>query len=223
MYMILVGGGNVGFHLAKRLLAVGHELLMIEKSPEHAQRLAGLLGSENVMEGDGCEMLTQRDAGFNRADVVIAVTGEDEDNMVVCQMAKVVWSVDRVLARVNDPAHVDVFKRVGIDETVSATDIIYSLLEQQIMPDFVMPVGALGRGDFEVVEAELSSRSPVVGKAVRELILPPQTNLVWILRGEEGIGVSGDTTLMEGDIVVALVPRSHETDLRDLFSTATRV
>jgi trk system potassium uptake protein TrkA len=162
--------------------------------------------------------MTQRDTGFARADVVVAVTGEDEDNMVVCQMAKAVWEVDRVLARVNDPDHEELFRKIGIDETVSATSIIYSLLEQQISPDTLMPVGALGRGNFEVVEVELSTRSPVVDRRVRDLQLPPKTNFVWLLRGGDGVGVDGDTLLQAGDTVVALVPRDHATDLRGLLA-----
>lgn len=218
MYMILVGGGNVGLYLAKRLLAHEHEVLLIERDPRHAQRLASQLGEENVMVGDGCEMLTQRDAGFGRADVVVSVTGEDEDNLVVCQMAKTVWNVDRVLARVNDPSHEEVFHQIGVDETVSATGIIFALIEQQISPDVIMPVGALARGNLEVVEVELGPRSAVVGKEVRSLVLPPQTNLVWVLRDEQGLAVDGSTTLQQGDMLVAVVPRDHADDLREVLS-----
>lgn len=220
MYMILVGGGNVGLHLAKKLLSSGHEVLLLERDSRAAHRLAQHIGEENVMVGDGCEMLTQKDAGFERADVVIAVTGEDEDNLVVCQMAKAVWNVDRVLARVNDPDHEDIFAQIGIDDTVSATGIIFSLIEQQISPDVVVPVGALARGHLEIVELEIGVRSPVVGKRVRDLTLPAQTNLVWILREDSGIAVSGDTELRLGDMLVALVPREHADELRDLLEPA---
>lgn len=218
MYMVLIGGGNVGYHLARKLIQNDHEVVVLERDPRQAARLAQLIGEENVMVGDGCEILTQKDCGFNRADVVVAVTGEDEDNMVICQMAKVEWNVDRVLARVNDPAHEELFRHIGIDETVSATEIIYSLIEQQISPDVMLPVGALGRGDIEVVEVEISSRSPVVERAVRSLTLPPQTNIVWILRDDQGILVTGETVLRVGDLVVALVPRSHAEALRELVS-----
>jgi trk system potassium uptake protein TrkA len=153
--------------------------------------------------------------------VVVAVTGEDEDNLVTCQLAKMVWNVERVLARVNDPDHEEIFRKVGIDETVSATGIIFALLEQQISPDVVLPIGALARGDLEVVEVELGSRSPVVGHQVRDLKLPPQTNLIWVLRGDQGIAVNGDTDLQQGDMVVAVVPRDHADELRDTF-VATR-
>ncbi|MFY9233393.1 MAG: TrkA family potassium uptake protein [Fimbriimonadaceae bacterium] len=220
MYMILVGGGNVGLHLAKRLLANDHEILLMEKNPMQAQRLSALLGEENVMLGDGCEMAVQKQAGFGRADVVIAITGEDEDNLVVCQLAKVVWNVDRVLARVNDPSHQEVFKQIGIDDTVSATGIIHNLLEQQIMPDVVLPIGALGRGNIEVVEVQLSSRSPVAGKLVRDVAMPPMTNIVWLLREDQGLTVAGDTRLMAGDMVVALIPTDHADELRDVLAPA---
>ena len=217
MYMILVGGGNVGLNLAKRLLNHGHEVLILEKDSRNASRISTQIGEQNVMVGDGCEMTTQKDAGFGRADVVVAVTGEDEDNMVVCQMAKAVWNVEKVLARVNDPDHEEIFRKIGIDETVSATGIIFALLEQQISPDVVLPIGALARGNLEVVEVELGSRSPVVGHLVRDLSLPPQTNLIWILRGDQGLAVSGDTELIPGDMVVAVVPRDHAEELRETF------
>lgn len=215
MYMILVGGGNVGLHLAKRLLANDHEVLILERDSRQAQRLADLVGEENVMLGDGCEMLTQRDAGFGRADVVVAVTGEDEDNLVVCQLAKLNWNVERVVARVNDPSHVEVFSQVGIDDTVSATGIIHALIEQQISPDVVVPVGALAKGNLEIVELEVGPRSVAIGRKVREMQLPPQTNIIWILREGQGIAVDGDTTLETGDMLVAVLPRDHAADLRN--------
>lgn len=220
MYMILVGGGNVGLHLAKRLIANQHEVLLLERDVRQAQRLANLIGEENIMIGDGCELLTQKDAGFGRADVVVAVTGEDEDNLVVCQMAKVVWHVDRVLARVNDPSHEEIFAQVGIDDTISATGIIHALLEQQISPDVLVPVGALAKGNLEVVEIELSGRSTAIGKRVRELTLPSQTNLVWILRDGHGIAVDGDTILTAGDMLVAVLPREQAPELRTVLATS---
>src|SRR5436305_4142210 len=112
--MIVVGGGNVGYNLAKRLLDAEHEVVLIERDRIQSQRLATLLGEENVLVGDGCEMLTQKDAGFGRADVVVAVTGEDEDNLVVCQMAKITGGIKRVLARVNDPSYDEPFSKPGI-------------------------------------------------------------------------------------------------------------
>ena len=215
MYMILVGGGNVGIQLAKRLIARGDEVLLIEKDPAIAVKLANLLGDECVMHGDGCELYTQREAGFNRADVVVAVTGEDEDNFVVCQLAKEVWHTDRVLARVNDPSHEEIFREIGIDETVSATGIIYNLLVQQIATDDLVPVAALHRGNVEIVESILTSRSPLVDKAVSELDLPPGSFIVYVVRDGQGMQVLPETVLKVDDMLVALVPTDEAGDLRD--------
>lgn len=219
MYLILVGGGNVGMQLAKRLISKGHEVLLMEKSSSQASRLASVLGEESVFVGDGCEVATQKRAGFGRADVVVAVTGEDEDNLVICQLAKAVWNVNRILARVNDPSHEDIFQKIGVNQTVSATGIIFSLLEQQITMDELIPVGALMRGNIEVVEGVLSSRSPIIGKTVRELALPVGTNIVWLIRNEQGVLVSGDTVLQGNDTILAVVPKDHAEALRDCLLT----
>jgi trk system potassium uptake protein TrkA len=217
MYLIMVGGGNVGLQLAKRLITSGHEVLLMEKDHKQAMRLASVLGEEHVFLGDGCEIAVQKQAGFNRADCVVAVTGEDEDNLVVCQMAKVFWNVDRVLARVNDPSHEEIFQAIGVTHTVSATVIIFNLLEQQIANDDLIPVGALAKGNIEVVEAVLSLRSPVVGKTVRDLNLPNGTNIVWMIRNDQGLLVTGDTLLEESDTIVALVPTAQADTLKNLL------
>jgi trk system potassium uptake protein TrkA len=215
MYLVLVGGGNVGIQLAKKLLARNHEVLLLEKSLNTARRLRAHLGSDNVMSGDACDIRIQKEAGFARADVVVAVTGEDEDNLIVCQLAKEVHQVKRVLARVNDPEHEQIFRDLGIDDTVSATSIIFNLLEQQIASDELVPVGALHRGHVEVVESVLSNRSSLIGKAVRDIALPPGTFLVYLLRNGIGHQVSGETVLQEDDMVVALVPTESADELRN--------
>ena len=208
MFVLVVGGGKVGYYLTKELIESGHEVALMEKDRGRADQIRDEIGSV-VIAQDGCEGKYLHEAGANRADIVAAVTGDDEDNLVVCQMAKEVWHVERVLARVNEPDHESIFHRVGVDETVSATGIIYSLLEQQIQTDTMMPVGALGRGNIEVVEVRLGSRSPAVHKRVRDLMLPPQTNIAWALRGDQGLTVDGDTELLPGDVIVALIPRER--------------
>lgn len=215
MYLVLVGGGNVGIQLAKRLIALGEEVLIIEKDPSMVGKLANLLGDQYVMHGDGCEVYTQRDAGFNRADVIVAVTGEDEDNFVVCQLAKELWKVDRIIARVNDPSHEETFRQIGIEETVSATAIIYNLIVQQISSDDLVPVAALHRGNIEIVESVLSSRSTLLGKRVADLKLPSESFIAYIVRDGKGIQVNGDTVLMDDDMLVAIVPVSEAERLRE--------
>lgn len=216
MYVVIVGGGKVGSYLAKRLMSAEREVLLIEKNREIAEELRHTLG-DIVLYGDGCEAQVQKTAGFERADVVAAVTGEDEDNLIVCQMAKNTWGVQRTVARVNDPSHAWLFRELGVSATVSATDVLYHLIEQEITPDEVIPLAALKLGNIEVVEVTLTTRSPATGKKVRELELPPKTNMIWLLRGEEGLLVDGETTLQAGDTVVMLVPTEHEAALREIF------
>lgn len=219
MYLILVGGGNVGIQLAKRLIAREHEVLLMEKDASQARKLATVLGDEHIMVGDGCDLLVQKTAGFNRADVVVAVTGEDEDNLIVCQLAKQVWKVKRVLARVNDPSHEDIFRELGIDDTVSATGIIFNLLEQQLASDELVPIGALHRGHVEVVESVIGPRSSLLGKRVRDLQLPGGTFLVYTVRDGVGSPVTGDTDFQVNDMIVALVPTSRAEDLKKVLCT----
>lgn len=215
MYLILVGGGNVGIQLAKRLIARGDEVLLIEKDAATAGQLANLLGDEHIMHGDGCELNTQRDAGFTRADVVVAVTGEDEDNFVTCQLAREVWHTERVLARVNDPSHEETFRKIGIDETVSATGIIYNLLEQQISTDDLVPVATLHRGNAEIVESVLTSRSPLIDKSVDQIELPAGSFIAYLVRDGKGIQVTQSTTLQVDDMVVAIVNTNDASALKD--------
>jgi trk system potassium uptake protein TrkA len=215
MYLVLIGGGNVGIQLAKRLIALGEEVLVIEKDAATASKLANLLGEEYVMHGDGCEVNTQQDAGFNRADVIVAVTGEDEDNFVVCQLAKELWKTDRVIARVNDPSHEETFRQIGIEETVSATAIIYNLIVQQISSDSLVPVAALHRGNIEIVESVLSSRSPLVDRTVGEVKVPEGSFIAYLVRDGQGIRVQDDTRLQAGDMLVAIVRVADAEALRE--------
>jgi len=214
MYVIIVGGGNVGTQLAKRLISRGHEVLLLEKEMRQSHKLANALGEEHVMFGDACETLTQKTAGFSRADVVVAATGEDEDNLIACQMAKNIWHVARVVARVNDPTHEEIFKQLGIDDTVSATGFIFNLIEQQISTNELIPVGALHKGHVEVVESVISNRSALAGKPVRDLELPQGTFIVYVQRQGVGMIVDGNTVIQAGDMVVALVPIKSADALR---------
>lgn len=216
MYVIVVGGGQVGVHLTKRLQQAGREVLLLEKDSRAVPSIRVQVG-DVVMVGDGCEASVQKAAGFQRADVVVAVTGDDEDNLVICQMALNKWGVNRTVARVNDPSHMWLFRDLGISSSVSATDVLYNLIEQEISVGTVLPLAALRMGNIEVVEATLTARSPSVGKLVRELELPPKCNIVWLLRGDEGMVVDGDTRLQDGDLVVALVPTESEAALRGVL------
>ena len=127
MYIIIGGGGDVGYYLTKSLLKQGHEVLLLEKGLTRFQALNDELG-QAVVRGDACEARTMEEVGASRADVVIAVTGEDEDNLVICQVAKKRFKVGRTIARVNNPKHAEIFQKLGIDITVSPTRSILSLI-----------------------------------------------------------------------------------------------
>jgi len=140
MYIIIVGAGKVGVNLATLLLAQNHEVLLIEKDRTKIPELRNLFG-ESVMEGAGSRVQTLKEGGANRADVVVAVTEKDEDNLVICQLAKTIFHCRRTIARVNDPRHEDVFVKLGVDATVSSTRIIDSLIEEQVQAeDMVIPL-----------------------------------------------------------------------------------
>lgn len=217
MYCVLVGGGNVGYYLTKDLVAAGHEVLLIEKDRSRAARLIEEFG-EIAIQGDGCEVRQMEEAGFGRADVIIAVTGDDEDNLVVCQMAKRKFDVPRTIARVNSPANEAIFSKLGIDTTVSSTRIIFNLIEQEIETDQVVPLAALSRGNLEVVEIDLSNQSPVVGQRIGDVGLPAEAHIISIIRSDKGMLPNPETVLAAGDSVLALVNTDLESALRETFS-----
>ena len=217
MYVIIVGAGKVGYYLTKRLQQEGHEVLLMEKDKRRAYSLNEMLG-DTVLWGDGCEVRVMSEAGFGRADCIVAVTGDDEDNLVICQMAKGEFNVPRTLARVNNPSNEELFQQLGIDTTVSSTSLIFNLIDQQIEPGQLIPLGALKKGNIEVVAISVSERSPVLGKSVRQLSLPADALIISVVRGENGRLPSDDLRFEAGDSVVALVSASSEQAVHSIFT-----
>lgn len=217
MYVIVVGGGNVGYYLTKQLLTEGHEVLLLEKDRRRQAMLAEQMG-EVVVQGDGCEVRIMNEVGFGRADVIVAVTGDDEDNLVICQMAKKKFQSPRTVARVNDPANSALFETLGIDTTVSSTQIIFNLLEQQIEPGEIIPLGALKNGNLEVVAVNVSERSPVLGKTVRDLPLPGNALIISVVRQDNALLPQSGVRFADGDSVIALVAADEESQLRSTFA-----
>lgn len=217
MYIIIVGGGKVGYNLTKLLLAEEHEVLLIEKDKTKTGGLAREFG-ESLMEGNGSRVSVLREAGANRADVLVAVTGTDEDNLVICQVAKAVFKCPRTIARVNDPGNESLFSTLGIDATVSSTRLIDALIEEQVKAeDMVIPLVTLRAGNVEIIEVDLSRSSGMMGKKIREIHLPEGAIFISILRGDEVVIPKGDTELIPGDKVVALVKKEAEQALREML------
>ncbi len=216
MYVVVAGGGKVGFYLAKALLNEGHEVLVIEKDRKKCEVIAEDLGSV-VMRGDAAEASTLGDAGASRADVVVAVTGDDEDNLVICQMAKRKFNVARTIARINNPKNEHIFKLLGIDATVSSTDLIMSHIEQELPTRAMVHLLRLRQSNLEVVEATIPEGAKVVGRQLRELHLPPESVFLLIIRKENAIVPTGQITLEAGDEVIALTRVETESRLRDML------
>jgi trk system potassium uptake protein TrkA len=217
MYIIIVGAGKVGYHLGKFLMAEGHEVMLIEEDRSKVDTLS-LEFHDSIMQGDGSAVEVLKEAGANRADVVVAVTGNDEDNLVICQVTKLVFLRPRTIARVNNPRNEELFAGLGVDASVSATKIINTIIEEQVKAgDMVIPLLTLKAGDVEIVEVELSRSSPIVKKKVRELSLPPGSIFIAVIRGEEIIIPYGETEFQPEDKVIALVKRTSVQALREML------
>src|SRR6187431_787821 len=197
MYIVVVGGGKVGYYLAKELLEAGHELVILEKNGSRARQIADELGSI-VLNRDGCEGKHLAEAGANRATIVAAVTGDDEDNLVVCQMAKHHFDVPRTIARVNNPKNEELFKHLGVDELISPTRMILGSIEQDIPVHELLHLAALGEGELELIEAHLQSGSPAIGKSAQDLAIPEGCSLFAVIRDGIATPLRPETVLREG-------------------------
>jgi len=213
MYIVVVGGGKVGFYLAKELVEANHEVLVIERDPAKCAEISETLG-EIVMRGDGCEAAMHERAGTGRADLLLAVTGEDEDNLVACQVARHLFSVARTVARINNPKNEVIFRELGIDFTVSATAVILSQIEQELPSHPLIPLLTL-KGGFEIVEVKIPNDAAVVGRRLDAVELPNQS-LIWGIVDDGGNpkAPTADTVLHAGDEVVAVTLQESEEALR---------
>jgi trk system potassium uptake protein TrkA len=218
MYIIIGGGGEVGYYLTRNLLSQGHEVLLMEKNTARVQGLREELG-ESIFHGDACEARMLEEAGARRADVVIAVTGEDEDNLVICQVAKKRFNVGRTIARLNNPRNELLFQKLGIDISVSPTKSILSLIESELPGRRFVMLMTLKRAGLEIIEVSIPPISPVVGKKLNQVNLPRRCNLALIIRDQEPIFPTADTELQANDDVYALVTGEGEEELRSIFST----
>lgn len=217
MYIIIVGGGKVGYYLAKSLLTEGHEVLLVEKDPYKCAALTDEFGT-NILQGDGCEVPSMNEAGMSRADVVIAVTGEDEDNLAVCQVAKLQFDVPRTIARINNPKNERIFRRLGIDVTVSSTELIMSQIEQVIPAHSLIHLLTLRGMGVSFIELEIPANSPALNHPVRTLGIPADSILPLLIRGgNETIIPYGDTVLEPGDQVIAVTSEASESVLRRIL------
>lgn len=218
MYIIVVGGGRVGYYLTKALLDEGHEILVIEKDATICKNINEELGSI-CLRGDGCEVATLEEAGIGRADMLIAVTGHDEDNLVACQVAKHKFLIPRTIARIRNPNNEPFFKKLGVDVTVSSTNIILEHIEEEVPTHPLTHLLAIEDRGLEIVEVKIPQQSHTAGKSVSELSLPEGTTLVLVIpkEGKPNVPVS-NTLLQAEDRIIALTPPESEQSLRAALS-----
>ncbi len=213
MHILIVGGGKVGFYLAKTLLAHGHSVGIVECDRERCQALAAELGVTATF-GDGTDVEILRDAGAEEASYVAAVTGRDEVNLVICQLAKKRFLTPLTIARVNDPKNQAIFKALGVDATVSTTALAAQMIENALPLNGMRIFSVFQQGDVEIVEAELRPDSPVSGRQVADLRLPEDCVLITVLHGQSISFPRGRTILNEGDRIFALARRSRVDELK---------
>jgi len=212
MRIIIVGGGNVGYYLAKRLAADRHAVTLIEKDSVICAKIAE---EEKILviNGDGCDPDVLEEAGIERTDVVAAVTGDDEDNLVICQLAKDTYNVKRTVARVNDPKNEHTFNELGVDVPVDSTAIIAKIIEEEVSFKDVVNLMTFKRGKLAIVRVDLSKDSSVCGKKVMDIKLPGDSVLVSIIRGDDVIIPKGNTVLYPQDDIIALTTIENEQHL----------
>jgi trk system potassium uptake protein TrkA len=219
MYIIVAGGGKVGLGLATELLQGTNEVLVLERDPARAAQMSAELG-DSVMAGDGCETSTLDDAGVSRADLVAAVTGDDEDNLVICEIARS-RGVARTIARINNPKNELLFKKRGIETTISATQAILAQIEQELPTHEMISLLKL-HGGLELFEIKLPATSPVVGRAVREVLLPPESLIALVVDpGGSPRLPGGDSRLNGGDALVVVTHRESLDMLREALIGST--
>ncbi|MBU2536394.1 MAG: TrkA family potassium uptake protein [Chloroflexi bacterium] len=214
MYIIIVGGGRVGYYLARALLNEGHEVLIIEKTPRFCDIINEEMGSVCV-QGDGCEAAILAEVGTGRADMFVAVTGDDEDNLVACQVAKHKFNVPRTIARIRNPQNEAIFKKLGIDVTVSATNIILEAIEKEVPTHPLTHLMTRADKGLEIVEIRIPPDSKTIGKPIKEVPLPEGTKLALVIPMDRKPSIPNpNTVLREGDQIIALTTPELEEELR---------
>jgi trk system potassium uptake protein TrkA len=218
MFVIIVGGGKTGSQLASQLLAEGHRIKLIEDRPAVLERLRQELPEEVVVAGDGSSPSVLEAAGIEEANVLAAVTGEDEANLVITTLARFEFNVPRVIARVNNPKNAWLFKEdMGVDVALSQTDILAKLIAEEMSLGDMMTLLKLRKGEYSIIEEKVHPSAMVVGKTLREIELPTECVFAAILRRGNLVVPNGDTVLEPVDEIIALVHASQLAKLAALL------
>ncbi len=214
MFVLVAGGGKVGSNLARALRRMTHEVTIIEQERDRFLQLEHDFEHAAIM-GDATELFVLERAGVGRPpDLVVAVTGDDEDNMVICQMARERYGAEKTIARVNDPRNQAHFDLLGVSPTVSATQTIMALIEHEVPEHDLIHLLELRKENLEIVEVQIDKSSPSAGKRVSELKLPAGSRLISVMRGGQAEIPDSDSQLQPGDQVLAILEPGKEDELR---------
>ena len=209
-YMLVAGAGKVGWNLTRELIDSGHEVTLIESDRERYLTVEQEL-EHRVLYGDASELWVLERAGIGRAAMVIAVTGDDEDNLLICQVAKDKYDVDRVIARVNNPRNRQHFELLGVKPYVSATDLSLRLIEREVPRYGLVHLLDLADAKIEIIDLLIGEGAQVVGKRVDEMNLPKGSLLISVVREGSGFVPTAETVLRVGDEILAVLdPRIEE-------------
>ena len=222
MYVIVAGGGKVGANVARSLLRMGHEVTLIEQRPYRYERLEEEF-EHQVLLGDATELHVLEKAGIARPpDLVLAVTGDDEDNLVICQIAREGYNVPKVIARVNDPRNQAHFELLGITQTVCATSNILGLVEHEVPEHELVHLLELRNENLEIVEVLVEGGTPCAGKRIDKLGLPEGARVISVVRGGVAQIADGNTEIRPGDQLLAILEPGKEDELRRALIKAPR-
>ena len=217
MKAIIVGGGKVGYFLMKTVIKEHHDVVLIEKDPLRAQAVSEELNI-SVLCGDGSDMSVMDEAGIQESDLIAAVTGNDEENLVVCRIAKAKFPAITTIARINNPKNMAMFKALGVDRTVCSTKVIADLIENEMAADHVKVLQTFERGNMMLAEVLIDAKSPWVSREVRLLILPKDVILISVLRQSDVIYPKGDTVIESGDHVMIVASPEALMQLKKAFN-----
>jgi len=218
MRVAIAGAGNVGLFIANDLQGAGHEVQLIEQDPAVVERAVADEGVEWVI-ADGCEVSSLREAGLERCDVVVAATGDDEDNLVISLLAKQEFAVPRVIARVNHPKNEWMFnENWGVDLSVSTPHLITALVEEAVTVGRLVRLLQFEGGQARLVEVTLAEDSPVIDRSLKEIDVPRDATVVAVVRGEHVVMPRGDTVFEAGDEVLAMVTPDSEEEVRRILT-----
>ncbi|MGV8983904.1 potassium channel family protein [Clostridium sp.] len=212
MKSIVVGGGKVGYYLVKALKEKKHLVVLIEKDRKICEKIAQEL-EVDVICGDGSDIEVLKDAGIEEAEIVAAVTGKDEENLVICQMAKVNFNIDETLARINNPKNIAIFQALGVDKTVCSTQVICNLIEGEFNSEPLKIIESINKGEMILVEAKIDKRSAWKDKSIEQLKIPKECVILSLIRSGKVIFPRGCVDIKEGDRVLIITNADKRNDV----------